>query len=117
MADTQTDNTPSDPRYHFDSIDIESDSVHADVVRLVGDAPRVLELGPATGYMSQAFADRGCKVVGIEIDPEMAQRANEFCERMILGDLDTLDFDEELGGERFDAIVAADVLEHLKDPL
>jgi 2-polyprenyl-3-methyl-5-hydroxy-6-metoxy-1,4-benzoquinol methylase len=120
MTETQTNDTPdtpSDSRYHFTSIDIDSESVHADVVRLVGDAPSVLELGPATGYMSRAFSDRGSRVVGIEIDREMAQRATEFCERMIVGDLDTLDFEKELGAERFDAIVAADVLEHLKDPL
>jgi 2-polyprenyl-3-methyl-5-hydroxy-6-metoxy-1,4-benzoquinol methylase len=105
------------PRYDFEKIDLDSGNVHADVVQLVGDAERVLELGPATGYMSRAFAERGATVVGIEIDPEMATRAEEFCSRVIVGDLDTLDLDAELGEERFDAIVAADVIEHLKDPL
>lgn len=105
------------PRYDFDEIDLDSGSVHADVVRLVGDGKRVLELGPATGYMSHAFVGRGCRVIGIEIDPGMAERSAEFCERVIVGDLDTLDLEAELGEERFDAIVAADVLEHLKDPL
>jgi 2-polyprenyl-3-methyl-5-hydroxy-6-metoxy-1,4-benzoquinol methylase len=117
MTETQTEQSSHAPRYDFDAIDIESGSVHADVVRLVGDASRVLELGPATGYMSRAFTDRGCTVVGIEIDPEMGERAGKFCERVIVGDLDTLDLAAELADERFDAIVAADVLEHLKDPL
>jgi hypothetical protein len=67
--------------------------------------------------MSKALADRGCSVVGIEIDPAMAKLASRFCERVIVGDLDSLDLKAELGAERFDAIVAADVLEHLKDPL
>lgn len=107
----------SGARYDFGEIDLESDSVHADVVRLVDREARVLELGPATGNMSQAFASRGCTVVGIEIDPEMAARAERFCERVIVGDLDSLDLDQELGEERFDAIVAADVLEHLRNPL
>ncbi|MGN6586323.1 MAG: class I SAM-dependent methyltransferase [Solirubrobacterales bacterium] len=105
------------PRYDFEKIDLDSGNVHADVVQLAGDAERVLELGPATGYMSRAFAERGATVVGIEIDPEMASRAEEFCSRVIVADLDTLDLDAELGEERFDAIVAADVIEHLKDPL
>jgi 2-polyprenyl-3-methyl-5-hydroxy-6-metoxy-1,4-benzoquinol methylase len=105
------------PRYDFEKIDLDSGNVHADVVRLVGDAERVLELGPATGYMSRAFAERGATVVGIEIDPEMATRAEEFCSRVVVADLDTVDLEAELGEERFDAIVAADVLEHLKDPL
>lgn len=104
------------PRYDFDEIDLESGSVHADVVHLVDEGSRVLELGPATGYMSRVFRERGCSVVGIEYDPGMAARAAAFCERTIVGDLDALDLDAELGDERFDAIVAADVIEHLKDP-
>src|SRR5262249_18080924 len=35
----------------------------------------------------------------------------------IVGDLDRIDLSAELGADRFDVIVAADVLEHLKDPL
>jgi 2-polyprenyl-3-methyl-5-hydroxy-6-metoxy-1,4-benzoquinol methylase len=117
MTDMQTEKGTPAPRYDFDSIDLDSGSVHADVVGFVAEASRVLELGPATGYMSRALVERGCSVVGIEVDPEMAERAAEVCERVIVGDLDALDLDAELGEERFDAIVAADVLEHLKDPL
>lgn len=105
------------PRYDFDEIDLDSGNVHADVVNFVKPGSRVLELGPATGYMSHAFVGRGCEVVGIEYDPGMAERAAVFCERMIVGDLDRLDLATELGDDRFDAIVSADVIEHLKDPL
>jgi O-antigen biosynthesis protein len=117
MTDASAEQGSSAPRYDFEEIDLESTSVHADIVRLVGEDARVLELGPATGYMSRVFAERGCKVVGIEIDAAMAERASEACERVIVGDLDLLDLEQELAGERFDVIVAADVLEHLRDPL
>jgi len=117
MTDASAKQGSPAPRYDFEKVDLESGSVHADVVRLVGEAERVLELGPATGYMSRAFVEKGATVVGIEVDPEMGERAREFCSRVIVGDLDSLDLDAELGEERFDAIVAADVLEHLKDPL
>jgi len=98
-------------------IDLDSDSTHARVVRLVGNDRRVLELGPATGHMTRVLRDRGCAVVGIEVDPGMANLAARYCERVVVADLDILDLDAELGSDRFDVIVAADVLEHLKDPL
>lgn len=99
MREMQTGEDPPAPRYDAGAVDPKSGAVHADVVELVGSSRRVLELGSATGYTSKALADRGCEVVGVA------------------GDLDALDLEAELGGERFDAIVAAGVLEHLKDPL
>ncbi len=103
-------------RYDFE-IDLGSESTHARVVSLVGSDRRVLELGPATGYMTRVLRERGCTVVGIEIDPTSAEQAAQYCERIIVGDLEALDLEAELGSDRFDVIVAADVLEHLKDPL
>lgn len=109
----------ADPEgYQYDfAVDPDSDSTHAHVIGLVGEGRRVLELGPAAGYMSAVLQGRGCTVIGVELDPEMAAQAARFCERVIVGDLDTLDLEAELGEERFDVIVAADVLEHLRDPL
>jgi 2-polyprenyl-3-methyl-5-hydroxy-6-metoxy-1,4-benzoquinol methylase len=104
--------------YQYDFVvDLDSDNTHANVIRLIGQGRRVLELGPASGYMSEILRTRGCTVVGIELDAEMAAQAEQFCERVIVGDLDTLDLEAELGEDRFDVIVAADVLEHLRDPL
>jgi 2-polyprenyl-3-methyl-5-hydroxy-6-metoxy-1,4-benzoquinol methylase len=114
--DGQASSPAAGARYEFE-IDLESDTTHARVVRLVGRDRRVLELGPATGYMSRVLRDRGCSVVGIEVDPAMAKQATRYAERVIVGDLDTMDLDSDLGEDRFDVIVAADVLEHLKDPL
>jgi 2-polyprenyl-3-methyl-5-hydroxy-6-metoxy-1,4-benzoquinol methylase len=117
MSDASAEQRESAPRYDFEGIDLDSGSVHADVVTLIDEGSRVLELGPATGYMTRTFKQRGCTIVGIELDPEMAAKAEKFTKKMIVGDIDQLDLEAELGEERFDAIVAADVLEHLRDPL
>jgi O-antigen biosynthesis protein len=104
--------------YQYDFVvDLDSDNTHANVIRLIGQGRRVLELGPASGYISEILGTRECTVVGIELDAEMAAQAERFCERVIVGDLDALDLEAELGEDRFDVIVAADVLEHLRDPL
>jgi len=108
--------TDSSPSYDF-VIEPDTDSTHANVIRMVGSSRRVLELGPATGYMTDVLRANDCSVVGIEIDADMAAHAAQFCERIIVGDLDTMDLDAELNGDQFDVIVAADVLEHLKAPL
>jgi methionine biosynthesis protein MetW len=92
-------------------------STHNQVVDLVPEGSSVLEFGCATGYMSEVLARRkGARVTGIELDPQAAVEASARCERVVVGDAETLDLDEHLGDERFDAVLFADVLEHLKDP-
>jgi 2-polyprenyl-3-methyl-5-hydroxy-6-metoxy-1,4-benzoquinol methylase len=92
-------------------------STHNLVVGFVPQDSSVLEFGCATGYMSEVLVDRrGCRVTGIEIDPEAAAAAQAYCDRVIIGDAETLDLNAHLSGELFDAILFADFLEHLRDP-
>jgi 2-polyprenyl-3-methyl-5-hydroxy-6-metoxy-1,4-benzoquinol methylase len=111
--------TPEDEaaQFRYTSYDYSPGSTHNLVVGLVPEGSSVLEFGCATGYMSDVLARRrGCRVVGIEIDPRAAAEASAHAERVIVGDAETLDLDEHLGDERFDAVLFADVLEHLRDP-
>lgn len=90
---------------------------HTLIVELTGRDKRVLDVGTATGYLAAALAERGCEVTGIEIDPEAARQADEYCEKVVVGDVESLDLEAELGEDLFDVIVFGDVLEHLKNPL
>jgi O-antigen biosynthesis protein len=92
-------------------------SVHAMTLRFVGSGKRVLEVGCASGHVTRALVAQGNTVVGVEIDPEAAKTAAEDAERVVVGDLEDMDLDVELGGDQFDVVVLGDVLEHLRDPL
>lgn len=99
------------------SVDMESETTATKVLRLVGENKRVLELGSAVGSMTRLMKEiNGCTVVAMELDPEMAQKAEPYCERMVFGNVESMDLDAAFGEDRFDVIVAADILEHLYDP-
>jgi 2-polyprenyl-3-methyl-5-hydroxy-6-metoxy-1,4-benzoquinol methylase len=104
-------------RFKYTHYDDSPGSTHNLVVELVPEGSSVLEFGCATGYMSEVLAQRRrCRVTGVELDPQAAAAATTFCDRVIVGDAETLDLGEHLGDERFDALLFADVLEHLRDP-
>lgn len=97
------------------AIDPSLETSHTRVLRLVGHGMRVLDLGCATGKLAELLTAQGCRVTGVERDPEAAKLAEEHCERVIVADLDAdLSSLNDLGV--FDVIVAADVLEHVTQP-
>jgi 2-polyprenyl-3-methyl-5-hydroxy-6-metoxy-1,4-benzoquinol methylase len=82
-------------------------------------ARRVLDVGCATGALGAGVkARQGAEVVGVELDPAYAEAAATRLDRVVRADAEELAardaLERELG--RFDCIVAADVLEHLRDP-
>lgn len=103
-------------KYIYD-FDMNGEDAPAKILRLVESNKRVLEVGCASGVQTRALRNAlDCSVVGIEIDPEAAEQARPYCDSIVIGDLDTLDFQASIGDDRFDVITIADVLEHLKNP-
>jgi len=101
----------------YTRFDDTPDSTHNQLVQLVPRGARVLEFGCATGYMSRVLHERlGCTVTGIEVDSAAAEVARGIADRVIVGDAEQLDYAQVFGPERFDVVLFADVLEHLRDP-
>jgi O-antigen biosynthesis protein len=108
----------SSTRYAPPSIDLNNKkNCHTLMIDLTGYNKKVLEIGTSTGYVTKILQERQNEVVGIEKDPEAAQRAEKYCIRMITGDIETIDLDKALNPYSFDVILCGDVLEHLINPL
>ncbi len=86
------------------------------VLQLCADAPTVLELGCSEGLMTRAMTERGQRVTGVELDPVAADFAARFAARVVQADLDHAESLAALEGQSFHVVLAADVLEHLRDP-
>lgn len=77
---------------------------------------RVLEFGPAYGYMTRYMKEfLNCKVTCVELNPEMKPILEQYAEKVVIANLDDCIWDKEISGE-FDFIIFGDVLEHLRYP-
>jgi 2-polyprenyl-3-methyl-5-hydroxy-6-metoxy-1,4-benzoquinol methylase len=75
---------------------------------------KVLELGVGDASLTKRLFDAGAVVDGIELDAVAAELARPYCRAIVVDDLD--DKRSTHRDERYDLIIAADVLEHLRDP-
>lgn len=121
MMDPETTDAALDPpagavRYRVE-IDPTASSSHAHILSMVPAGARVLELGPATGATTKLLRDRACRVTTVEVDPEAAAHASAWSDRTVVADLDRYDLEQTIGEDAFDVVIAADVLEHLKEPV
>jgi SAM-dependent methyltransferase len=83
-----------------------------EVARTGIDAPaKVLELGFGEGRFLSWAQERGYVVTGVELIPELVDRASKRGFTVYLGRVDCI---PELKGQEFDLIAAFDVFEHLR---
>lgn len=94
------------------------ENARPEVQRLVpSDARRILDLGCASGSLGAALkARQPTTVVGVEVDPAYAADASHRLDRVIVADVEQLAETDLAGLGRFDCLIAADVLEHVRDP-
>src|SRR3954449_8519194 len=80
------------------------------LAHVAAGARRVLDLGCATGTTGAALKQRqAAHVTGIEIEPEYAAEAARNLDVVITGDVST----PPTALATYDALIAADILEHL----
>ncbi len=86
----------------------------ADVERFIDEGVRdVLEIGCGGGATARFLSERrGIRVVGVELNPAVAERASRWLERVIVGDIAEV----ELPDATFDLVLALELVEHLPEP-
>src|SRR5688572_28471833 len=67
---------------------MEANSSHGKMFSVVPPGSRVLETGCANGRFSRVLVEHGCSVVGVELDEGAASDAAQFCEQVIVGNLE-----------------------------
>lgn len=85
---------------------------------MVLEASKILEIGAGPGAISKKLKrEKKCHITAVDIDPKYLEKLSEFCDVVHQVDLNNPNWRRVLGTEnRYDVIIAAEVLEHLFDP-
>jgi GT2 family glycosyltransferase/2-polyprenyl-3-methyl-5-hydroxy-6-metoxy-1,4-benzoquinol methylase/glycosyltransferase involved in cell wall biosynthesis len=84
---------------------------------LVPQGAEVLDVGIGGGALGRRLTEeRGCQVDGVTLSNEESRNAAAFYRRIEVADLSVVGLDTLFGGQRYRAIICADVLEHLPRP-
>ena len=87
------------------------------VASLVPEQAAVLDLGCGSGALGQYLLEtKGCSVDGVTLSEAEATHARPHYRRVVVDNLESCDLRATFAGQRYDAIICADVLEHLSRP-
>jgi SAM-dependent methyltransferase len=101
------------PAFRYDHQELGP--AHRATLNLIPAGSSVLEVGCSTGYMTRALSEtRGCRVTAVDVSPVAMAAATVYAACGFVHDMGAEPLPADCVG--FDAVVLADVLEHLRDP-
>ncbi len=96
--------------------DLDANSSHAKVLALIPADAVVLDVGCGGGDLASYLHARGNTVWGIDGNPDALASAAAYCAETRVADLDRETLPAIVGDQRFDVVIFADSLEHLREP-
>jgi methionine biosynthesis protein MetW len=89
-----------------------------DILEMIPDkVNRVLDIGCSTGSLGKRIKEtHNAEVYGVEIDKKMAEIAKKNIDKVLVGNVENIDFLDDFFKDKFDLIIFGDVLEHLINP-
>lgn len=104
-------------RYDFEVDTTNRNSTYGLIYERVPEGASVLDIGCSSGNLGLALERlRGCRVVGIDVDPDAVQAARTKGLEAHLADVARETWPPVLRDRHFDVIILADVLEHVVNP-
>jgi 2-polyprenyl-3-methyl-5-hydroxy-6-metoxy-1,4-benzoquinol methylase len=102
---------PFDRTYHMNA--------RTEIASFLAEPPGTgLDVGCGGGATGKLVKEKfpGTRVIGIEVNEDAAAHARTHLDRVVCAAIDDVDPARDLAGERIDAVLLLDVLEHLYDP-
>ncbi|MDY5577685.1 MAG: class I SAM-dependent methyltransferase [Lachnospiraceae bacterium] len=103
-------------KYDFDLELVNSNSLLL-ILEQIKRNTTILEFGPANGRMTKYLNEQlNCSVYLAELDEASGKQALQYGKKLVVGDIENYEWFEKYQDIKFDYIIFADVLEHLRDP-
>lgn len=106
-----------DPHVYLRTVDLNERTSLSVLAGHVRPQAQILDLGCGSGALGAFLAEyKQCICDGVTLSQEEARHAAPFYRQVHVADLEDCDLEQLFGEARYDYIVCADVLEHLRQP-
>jgi len=103
-------------KYDF-SLDMDNENSVSIILKQIQSGSKVLEFGPAMGRMTKYLKNElKCQVFIVELDEEGYNSSRQYAVDGYLGNAEKIEWADKFKEIKFDYIIFADVLEHLRNP-
>jgi GT2 family glycosyltransferase/2-polyprenyl-3-methyl-5-hydroxy-6-metoxy-1,4-benzoquinol methylase len=87
------------------------------IANLIRPGSTVLDIGAGQGALGKWLREnKNCQIDAIDNDAKVVSQALPWHRKYVISDVENIELTDIFHGERYDYVVCADVLEHLKNP-